>query len=342
MKGRNTITINGRAYDAISGMPLPNALVHQRAAQQVMAKILQPTPHITYRSQNSFTVQHSKVASPAVHKQLQRSQTLHRAALRRPEPAVKPSVPAPANLHYRSPVISKFGLPPSPLQTPTHHQLPDEPPATPPTVHPTVARALSHMEHNQAPAKPQPAHSPKELKEMLIRERLAEVDAAEASKPKKERGFLRRHSRLTTALAGSLAVLVLGGYLTFINLPNISMRVAATRAGVAATLPSYHPDGYSFAGPIAYSPGQVAVSFKSNTNDHNFTITQKASNWDSQAVLDNYVSRQTDSYLTYQEHGLTIYSFDNKAAWVNGGLLYTMDGTGDLTSDQILHIATSM
>ena len=120
------------------------------------------------------------------------------------------------------------------------------------------------------------------------------------------------------------------------------MRVAATRAGISANYPNYQPDGYHFAGPITYQPGEVTIDFKSNTNDNGFAIKQKASNWDSQAVLDNYVNKQTGTYLTYQERGLTIYSFGNRAAWVNGGLLYTIDGDAPLNSDQLLRIATSM
>jgi len=147
---------------------------------------------------------------------------------------------------------------------------------------------------------------------------------------------------MATILMSSLALLLLAGYLTYINLPNISMRVAATRAGIAANYPNYNPDGYHFAGPITYQPGEVNISFKSNTNERGFSIKQKSSSWDSQAVLDNYVSKQTGTYLTYQERGLTIYSYGNHAAWVNGGLLYTIDGDAPLSSDQLLHIATSM
>jgi len=201
-------------------------------------------------------------------------------------------------------------------------------------MHPVVAKAMSSM----APAVSQP-QSPKELKEALIRERLAEATPHTEEHHAKR---LARHPRLATILTSSLALLLLAGYLTYINLPNISMRVAATRAGISANYPNYQPDGYHFAGPITYQPGEVNISFKSNTNDRNFVINQKASSWDSQAVLDNYVSKKTGTYLTYQERGLTIYSFGNRAAWVNGGLLYTIEGSAPLSSDQLLRIATSM
>ena len=200
-----------------------------------------------------------------------------------------------------------------------------------------VTKVLASHPATLAATAPQ---SSKELKETLIRERLAEAE------PHAQQHHIRRHRmgqpRLATILTSSLALLLLAGYLTYINLPNISMRVAATRAGISANYPNYQPDGYHFAGPITYQPGEVNITFRSNTNERNFSIKQKASSWDSQAVLDNYVSKKTGTYLTYQERGLTIYSFGNRAAWVNGGLLYTIEGNAPLSSDQLLRIATSM
>lgn len=252
----------------------------------------------------------------------------------------KPAHTAP----HRSPVISHFGpgfdaSGVADLQ-PQTVPVEAEQPATPPTVHPTVAKALDHMQA-QAPSKPAEVHSTKELKEMLIKERLAEVENTDKKAPAR-RGLFKRQPRLTTVLSATLAVLLLGGYLTYINLPNISMRVAATRAGIAANFPTYRPDGYSFQGPISYSPGEVAINYRSNTNSNSFTVKQKTSAWDSQAVLDNYVMKDTENYLTYQEQGLTIYSFNNKAAWVNGGLLYTVEGNAQLSSEQLLRLATSL
>lgn len=385
MKGRNIITINGRLYDALTGMPLPQA---QAAAAKkpasAQAASVKPTPkHApkTARVFNDFAKPVAKVAKPAakpqaqaaaqpkpathpatpqstahlVHQKPQRSQTLHRAALKRP--ATKPAAHKPAKpTVHRSPVISKWGSlydsaeaaqqaeaanraeQQAQAQAQTQHPQPQY--AKP---HPVVAKALENIDQAQAPVKPAPAQSSKELKEMLIKERLAQVDTADKNKEKKRRSFFGGQKRLTTILTSSLAILLLGGYLTYINLPNISMRVAATRAGVAAAnFPSYKPDGYSFEGPITYSPGEIAINFNSNTNDQSYTVKQKTSNWDSQAVLDNFVTKHTDSYLTYQERGLTIFSFDNKAAWVNGGLLYTIEGNAKLNGEQILRIATSM
>lgn len=135
--------------------------------------------------------------------------------------------------------------------------------------------------------------------------------------------------------------MVLGGYLTYLNLPSLSIRVAASQAGVDASYPTYQPSGYSFTGPVAFSPGEVRVNFASNTNDYDYSLVQRASSWDSQAVLDNYVTKETEQYATLQERGLTIYLMENKAAWVNGGVFYTIEGDAPLSSEQIQKIASS-
>ncbi|SRR6266496_2684558 len=361
MTGKTIITINGRNYDAATGLPIAPANSHasphhqhahtpkphpKPAVHRAFADISGPAPlrDVIPAAKAAQPPHHSEVKAHAVHKQLQRSQTLNRSAIKKPAPFKQPApvrveadtaahqaTPV-AAAHHRSPAISKFG--------PTHQTVPvavAAPVTTPPVAprtHPIVTKALAN--------RPTPAaeQSPKELKESLIRERLAEAKPNH-HEVKHHRRFTSQ-PRLATILTSSLALLLLAGYLTYINLPNISMRVAATRAGIAANYPNYQPDGYHFAGPITYQPGEVNISFKSNTNQNDFVIKQKASTWDSQAVLDNYISKETGNYLTYQERGLTVYAFGNHAAWVNGGLLYTIDGDAPLSSDQLLHIATSM
>jgi len=85
------------------------------------------------------------------------------------------------------------------------------------------------------------------------------------------------------------------------------------------------------------------MKFASNSGPQNFTVTQSKTSWDSSAVLDNYIKEKAgDNYITYDEHGLTIYTYGSNAAWVNGGVLYTITGDAPLSGDQIRHIATSM
>lgn len=349
---KTTIIINGRTYDAITGMPVVTVeqSVKQAASRpaatqqtgthnkQALADIAVAAPANRAPQPALRRTDSRPVAHQTLHQPPQKSQTLYRKALKKP--AVAPATPRVKSL--RSPMISRFGttVPTTPKKAMQPKAQATEKPIQHPVPHPTVAKALqAQAAAKQAAQEPQPTG--KELKELLIKERLNEVGNTPGAKQKKA-SWLSRQPRVATILTTSLAILVLGGYLTYIALPTISLKVAASRAGVNASMPEYKPDGYSLDGPITYSPGEVVISYKSNTNDTGYKLTQKATNWDSQAVLDNYVERQATNYLTFQERGITVYTFGNKAAWVNGGLLYTLDGDAALSSDQILRVATSM
>lgn len=357
MTKQTTITINGRLYDAITGQPVVAGTAHKAAAtanhapapQKSTARAFSdigPRPAAVKPVAAKPTVQATKPAQPtahrashpvaqAVHARPQKSQTLYRKALKKPVIEHAPASMSTKDLQ-RSPMISKFGAAPvtihPDLSRKAHAQ---EDAIVPAQAHPTVAKILQQRT-------PAPVHhaTGKELKEQLIKERLAEVGDSPPNAQK--RAWFKSKPRVASILTATLALLVLGGYLTYMNLPVISMKVAASRAGVDATFPNYRPDGYSLNGPITYSPGEVNINYKSNSNDNGFRISQKPSNWDSQALLDNFVTRQTENYLTFQERGVTVYTFGNKAAWVNGGLLYTLDGNSSLSSDQVLRLATSM
>lgn len=345
MTNKTTITINGRLYDAKTGKPvadveqkLKTAAPQQGGSAKAFSDIgprpIVSTPRVQPKSPADRN-QHP--GAQTIHSRPQKSQTLYRKALKKPVAQHPEASMTTKDLPTRSPLITKFGGPITVHQDLTRkaHAAKTEEADVPAQVHPTVAKVMQ-----QNIQQPQPAMNNQELKEQLIKERLAEVD--DAPHKAERRSWLKSKPRLASILTASLALLVLGGYLTYMNLPVISMKVAASRAGVNATLPNYHPDGYGLSGPITYSPGEVNINYKSNTNDDGFKISQKPSNWDSQGLLDNYITRQTENYLTLQERGVTVYTFGNKAAWVNGGLLYTLEGSASLSSDQILHLATSM
>jgi hypothetical protein len=331
-----TITINGRIYDAITGMPVVTPASNAATAKPAHQAPAKAAPQSNRAFSDVAPTRHPHAPAQAIHKVTQKSHTLYRKALQKP--AAKAVTTAPAQkAHERSPLISKF------QGGHTGHVTQPEPvadtPIAPAVVHPSVAKAL--QTHAAATA-PKQHLSGSDLKEQLIKERLAEV-GDRPERDHKKTSWLSRQPRLVTILSSTLALLVLGGYLTYITLPSISLRVAASRAGVNANMPEYKPDGYRLDGPITYSPGEVVISYKSNTNEETgYKLVQKATNWDSQAVLDNYVAKLTDNYLTFQERGVTVYTFGNKAAWVNGGLLYTIDGNAGLSSDQILRVATSL
>lgn len=189
--------------------------------------------------------------------------------------------------------------------------------------------------------------SSRAIKEQLINKQLANLPAREPSKitvPDRVEQSTSRSRRILSIGATSFALLLLGGYLTYLNMPNLSIRVAAMQAGIDATLPNYQPKGYELHGPVAYSDGSVKLAYRASNNaNKKYTVTQQASNWNSQAVLDNYVTDDShNNYRINSIQGLTVYTYNNKAVWVNGGILYIIDGNAPLSAEQLDRIASSM
>ena len=167
---------------------------------------------------------------------------------------------------------------------------------------------------------------------------------ASVAPPPPTRQPAARHWGRHLSVAGAMvALLAFGGYLTYHNMPAIATRMAAAQAGINASFPSYQPSGYSLAGGISQQQGSVLMKFAANAGPGTFTLTQSRSDWDSSAVLANYVLPSFGrNFATTTSRGLTIYSTHNAAAWVNGGILYTIKGNAPLSSEQVERIAASM
>jgi hypothetical protein len=135
----------------------------------------------------------------------------------------------------------------------------------------------------------------------------------------------------------------MAGYFAYNNVPNLAMKVASTRSGTPGALPDYSPSGFALGGPIKYSPGQIQISYSSNTDDRSFTITETKSEWNSDALLDNHVAANSRAYQTFQDNNKTIYIYDEDvASWVDNGIWYELNGNKSLNTDQILRIANSL
>jgi len=309
MNKSNIVTINGQQYDALTGLPVA------KSSGDVLTKKVTP--------------------AGSVHSSLQRSKTLIRRVTKKPSAILsnRPKTPGKTmDIAPRSSKISRFA---------PHPVAPVAQPAVqarnlPAAAHPMLTKAKKLHAQKTAPANT--SKSSREIKEEAITAALAKPSVKE---PRKR--FYDRHPRAITIAIVSVIVALLGGYLTYVNMPALSVRVAAAQAGINATYPNYRPDGYSVNGPVTYSNGKVTINFVSNSGTSKFSITQEKSLWNSTAVLDNIVTPKAGtSYITNESQGLTIYTYSGNAAWVNGGILYTIDGDAPLSGDQILHIATSM
>lgn len=339
MAPHKTVTINGRAYDAVTGLPIENIPVTDPNKTPIRKKpapapVKKPEPK-TSRGTSDSTVVHSNV---------QRSQTLVRRAAKKPQapnkPIIKRSAPGRHMDFAKSADVTRFAKNPS-IVAPAPQPVTSPKPATPDKparVHPMAQRALRRAAPKKATpvvAKPVTA---KQVKDAEISKALA------TPTPKPKKAKVQKKSFRKLFIIGSIVLVVLAALFAVWRLvPNLSVSVAAAQAGISATYPEYTPDGYALSQPVTFSDGEVTLKFTSNSNDNYYTINQERSSWDSSAILDKIVTPKAGAnYVTTKERGLTIYTYDSSAAWVNGGILYQIDSKAPLSGDQIRRIATSL
>jgi hypothetical protein len=310
-----TITIAGQDYDAVTGLPVQK--------------------DITVAPSKSS---HHKVPATSLHAKPQRSTTLQRKTTKRPTnpktAIITHAKKSPAVMSDIRPIhshVNKFAAHPVAAVKP--HRVMDVGPVSHP--HVVKAHAFSAAKSEAKVAAP--------LAAAAIKAESIKTAVANTHKRPPLRDRIMPRQRTISVLSAVFALVLLGGYFTYLNMPSLSVRVAAAQAGIDASYPNYRPDGYALSGPVTYTDGRVSMNFKANAGSQNFTINQSKSGWDSDAVLDHYVApRAGSSYIPYNERGLTIYTYDNNAAWVNGGILYTVEGDAPLSSEQIRRIATSL
>lgn len=315
MSQHKVVSIGGIDYDSRSGLPVEKQVV---AVQKELRRV-------------------QSVHANGVHQSQQRSTALNRQFVKKaPTPAVKPIRASSGSMDMRritkrSPHISKFAR--DPRAVAIKRVAADVGPAPHPVVQKAHA-ALRPATHNSVAPAGQP--SARDIKHAEMGKALANAapDKKSSSKPR---------SKAFNVAAASLGVLLITGYFTYVNMPNLSVRVAAAQAGIDASYPEYRPVGYRLNGPVAYQNGQVSMKFTSNSSPVAFALNQSRSNWDSSALLEKYVDpRSEGKYATHSDAGLTIYTYGTDAAWVNGGVLYTVEGSATLSNEQIRRIATSM
>ena len=225
-------------------------------------------------------------------------------------------------------------------------QIDDDEPMQPAQDAPVAKVAKARMAARKAATTAPKQMSAQELKERAIQQALRKVSAMseeeqQAEKAQKQHFWQRK--KFVAAASMAVVSLVLLGYLVSINLPDISVRVAAMHSGIEKAYPSYVPATYRLDGLVNEENGRITMSFK-NDRDQKFTLMEEKSSWDSSAVLTNYVEKNWGaSYSIARGQGLTIYVSGSNAAWVNSGVLYIIqDDAGVLNSNDLHDIAVSL
>lgn len=341
MASKNYVVINGRAYNTITGMVMDNIDVKETEIKKEQS--------ISKRGTSVSNIHAAHV---------QKSSTLNRRHVKMPQRTPLAAKPQKARVDVKQHVaVKKFSTPITSKPAPQKIAI-NRPAETHPVTRRAQQRPLSvntklrkerqplTMNNNPLVAvapqkieKPIVAKTSKQLKNEAIEKALSNeiISNKKARRRQKKGGTLRW---LNTFSVG-FAVMLLGGYLTYLSMPNISIKMAAVQSGIDAKYPGYKPDGYALNGPIKFKSGEVSMKYAYADGSSGYTITQQKSGWNSSAVKEFFSEKHKNPNTTMID-GLTIYSGGKEAAWVNGGILYQISGDANLSSSQIEKIATSL
>ena len=356
---KHVIEVNGQKYDATTGKPVsvsaPSAIKStgpkhldgfSRRPGLPSQPISQrtPMPVHTSKTQKSQTLMRKAVQKPATPAKVH-AKVAAPAGHPKPSPqqprfdSIKPGRAIRAHHVSKSELISKFGKTPAPIKAAV---MPVKPA---PVIARSEVSAPKPIVKSHVAAPPVPLSQKKDVFQQAI-DNATTHDAPKIKKAKVHHRIAKRlhvSPRVVTFTGMTLAVLAVGSLLAYQNMPEIAMRIASARSGLNANLPGYQPAGFSLAGPIKYNSGEVTLNYKSNSDDRAFDVIQKNSSWNSETLLENFVTANKQPYQTFEANGRTIYIYGgNKATWVDGGVWFNIDGKANLNSDQLLKIADSL
>lgn len=345
----NVIEINGKLYDARTGKSVDGSgstkkisgasidgISHgksQKTNPQTQKKEMPPQKKVEETPEAKQPTRKEHAKAPHLKHRAQRSKTLHRGALKAPK--LQPEKGAtPASVKTREAGDSRLERALKISKSAALSRFPISDFRKPEAEKP-ASKEASNIVMEKTPIIP--------AKKPVATEATPKPKKVSAKQRRSPKRF-KKHFTLTGYIITGITILVLAGYIAYLNVPSLSMQVASKRAGFDASLPSYTPTSYKIDGPVSYSPGIVTINFKSGSENKSFSLMQQPSNWDSLALKESYISSETDQpAVTQQYNGLTLYLFEGKVAWVNAGKLFEIDTEGSqLGLEEIQKLATSL
>ncbi|HSX53038.1 MAG TPA: hypothetical protein VLF90_01565 [Patescibacteria group bacterium] len=336
---KNTITLNGKRYDAVTGRLLESA----QRVQQVVDNVVQAAHGANHPAKTSHQRTPNHPSHIARHKP-QHTQTLMRHAVQKPKPTDNSNSHS-LHLPSRNERLARATAIPKSKLVRRFNSAPSS------TLQPSMVKKTAALPVRAAPVEASNSHvsssNPVSATEDFLSSALSRATGHE-----QKRVNVARHSRKRLGLSAkafnvgaAMAVFILlSGFIAYQNMAYVSLRLASAKAGISGVLPGYQPSGFALSRSIASQPGQIVLSFHSNSDNRNFHITQAASEWDSQTLFDSYVAPASNTHQTISEpNGQIVYLYgDNNATWVNGGVWYRVEGKSALSSTQLLKLANSL
>lgn len=319
---KEVVQLNGKAYDAITGVQL-----HDVVKPPVASPAKRPVNHAkAHQPQASRTLMRKAVHKPThgLKRQLHVQGALsHSAGIAIP---VKHSA-SQLNQHRlekakqieRSHKISKFkpatNIPITFAAVPVQ-QAPDEKPGNTPPVAPP----------------PAPTNKPQDIFEQAIEQASHFVDISERKKHYKQKA--RRHA--LSMSAGLFALLLIAAFSAYQNSPGLQVKIAGLRAGISTAAPNFAESGFAYNGVTAE---QSRLIIGLNDNGKEYQLSKEKTNWSSQEMIDHISSIDEtghSNYSVYTTGGYTVYKFGtNQATWIKDGIWYQVNGLENLSDTQI-------
>ena len=284
----------------------------------------------------------TSVSSSASHRRVQRSTTLNRKYVKKPEKVATVNSVAKRraeDLKRRQALADKINR--ERLAALKAGKTLREAEATPAVSAPKPLSAT--IEKNLVSSSK--ADRAKEVKDSAVESALKSVATIE-SEPSPAKGISAKRSlgAKKLLLAFGCAALAVGavGYFVSKSTPDISVRVAAMQTGIDATYPTYIPRGYSLSDIISEDK-KISMTFI-DSEKATFTLSEEKTSWNNETLEASYVkSSWGNNYTSVREQGITIFISGSNAAWVNGSILYKITASGNnLTKKQIKSIVTSL
>lgn len=149
----------------------------------------------------------------------------------------------------------------------------------------------------------------------------------------------KRWTKLSLLL---IIVLAASSFVAWQKIPQLSVKLAAMRAHVDASIPSYEPAGYSVNGPAKAINNAVTIQYASADDKSKvYTVKEQPSNKDSISLIaDN--SSPGQQIQTAQANGIPIVIIKNKVKCVSNGVETTVTNQANLAPDELLNIAKSL
>ncbi len=372
----DAIELNGKRYDAATGVmlgtgrhPLPGRVstmqtAHHRgrsidgfAHRSPAAPKQAPIAHVgqslntknaagTARAMDGFARSNANTVVPH---NPEHSQTLKRTVVKMPhferKTSIKKQSPAERQAAVLNPVAPKLSVSQvnperaeRSRQVMRHQQVAHFNKAEQKQQNPQAAAIEAAPPISMPRRRPATRAVPEQNEEDMFERAIAQATSHEQKAPKRRTSWKRK---LGNSAAVLVALIVVGVFVAYLNLPTIELNLASSRAGFKPTMPNYKALGYTFDSPIKIAGNKVSMNFTSG--DSQFTLTQEASNWDNQTLMDTLATQSDSIPRTVSSGGHTIYmTHTNQATWVSGGIRYDLTGNQNLDNQEITAVVDSM